>query len=40
MATAVIGGMVVSTAFTLVVVPCVYSLLVKFERKKLARSES
>ncbi len=40
MATAVIGGMIVSTAFTLVVVPCVYSLMVKFERKKLVRSES
>jgi HAE1 family hydrophobic/amphiphilic exporter-1 len=33
MAIAVLGGLVISTAFTLVVVPCAYSLLARFERK-------
>jgi HAE1 family hydrophobic/amphiphilic exporter-1 len=33
MATAVIGGVIVSTFLTLYVVPCVYSLLSRFERK-------
>jgi HAE1 family hydrophobic/amphiphilic exporter-1 len=32
MATAVIGGIFVSTCFTLFVVPCAYSLLAKWER--------
>ena len=35
MAIAVIGGVIISTLFTLFVVPCVYSLMVKFERKKI-----
>ncbi len=34
MATAVIGGIILSTFLTLFVIPCVYSLMVKFERKK------
>ncbi len=34
MATTVIGGMIVSTFFTLLVIPCVYSLLDRFERKR------
>lgn len=34
MATTVIGGVIVSTAFTLVVIPCVYSLMAKFGRQK------
>jgi len=38
MAIAVIGGVVVSTFFTLFVVPCVYSLLAKLEHKKAAAS--
>ena len=35
MATTVIGGIIVSTFFTLLVVPCVYSLLARFGRKKI-----
>jgi hypothetical protein len=31
MATAVIGGILVSTCFTLFVVPCAYSLLARWE---------
>jgi HAE1 family hydrophobic/amphiphilic exporter-1 len=34
MATAVIGGIVVSTCFTLFVVPCAYSLLARWEGKR------
>ena len=34
MAIAVIGGVVVSTALTLFVVPCVYELLARFERDR------
>ncbi len=34
MATTVIGGVFVSTFFTLVVIPCVYSLMARFERRK------
>jgi len=34
MATAVIGGVIISTFFTLFVVPCFYSLMVRLERKK------
>jgi HAE1 family hydrophobic/amphiphilic exporter-1 len=34
MAIAVIGGVAVSTVLTLFVVPCIYSLLAKFEHKK------
>ena len=34
MAVAVIGGVIVSTILTLVVVPCAYSLLARFERKR------
>jgi HAE1 family hydrophobic/amphiphilic exporter-1 len=34
MAMTVIGGVIVSTALTLFVVPCVYSLFAKIERKK------
>jgi HAE1 family hydrophobic/amphiphilic exporter-1 len=33
MAIAVIGGVLVSTLLTLVVVPCVYELLTRFERR-------
>jgi HAE1 family hydrophobic/amphiphilic exporter-1 len=33
MATAVIGGILVSTAFTLFVVPCAYSVLARWEGK-------
>jgi HAE1 family hydrophobic/amphiphilic exporter-1 len=33
MALAVIGGVFVSTLLTLFVVPCVYELLVRFERR-------
>jgi len=40
MAIAVIGGVIVSTFFTLFVVPCVYSLSVKFERKRLPAQTS
>jgi len=32
MALAIIGGVFVSTLFTLLVVPCAYSLLARFER--------
>lgn len=35
MALAVIGGVILSTAFTLYVVPCAYSLLVKVERTEV-----
>ena len=38
MAITVIGGVFVSTAFTLVVVPCAYSLFAKLERGKPAVS--
>ena len=34
MAVAIIGGVIISTAFTLVVVPCIYSILAPFEQKK------
>ena len=34
MAVSVIGGVMISTILTLFVVPCVYSLLAKVERKK------
>jgi HAE1 family hydrophobic/amphiphilic exporter-1 len=34
MAVVVIGGVLLSTALTLVVVPCAYSLLSRFENKK------
>jgi HAE1 family hydrophobic/amphiphilic exporter-1 len=37
MAIAVIGGVIVSTALTLFVVPCIYSVFTKFERKKYER---
>jgi HAE1 family hydrophobic/amphiphilic exporter-1 len=33
MAVAVLGGMIFSTALTLFVVPCVYSMMSRFERK-------
>jgi HAE1 family hydrophobic/amphiphilic exporter-1 len=33
MAVAVIGGVLVSTFLTLYVVPCVYSVLAKFDRR-------
>ncbi len=36
MSIAVIGGVIVSTFFTLFVVPCVYSLLTKFEHHKVS----
>jgi hydrophobe/amphiphile efflux-1 (HAE1) family protein len=36
MAIAVIGGVVVSTMLTLIVVPCVYELLARFERDRAA----
>jgi HAE1 family hydrophobic/amphiphilic exporter-1 len=38
MAIAVIGGVIVSTLLTLFVVPCIYSVFTKFERKKYERS--
>ena len=34
MAIAIIGGVIISTIFTLFVVPCFYSVLIPFERKK------
>ena len=34
MALAIIGGVFVSTLFTLIVVPCAYSLMARFERRK------
>lgn len=34
LAVTVIGGVIVSTAFTLLVVPCVYSILARFERPR------
>ncbi|MFA5500103.1 MAG: efflux RND transporter permease subunit, partial [Candidatus Omnitrophota bacterium] len=34
MAVSVIGGVMISTILTLFVVPCVYGLLAKIERKK------
>jgi HAE1 family hydrophobic/amphiphilic exporter-1 len=34
MATVIIWGMIISTVFTLYVIPCVYSLLSRFESKK------
>ncbi|MCX5687778.1 MAG: efflux RND transporter permease subunit, partial [Candidatus Omnitrophica bacterium] len=34
MAITVIGGVIVSTLLTLFVVPCIYSLLIKFEGKR------
>lgn len=34
MAVTVIGGVIVSTFFTLFVIPCVYSLMVRFEHRK------
>jgi HAE1 family hydrophobic/amphiphilic exporter-1 len=34
MAIAVIGGVIVSTLLTLVVVPCVYSLFTRFDRSR------
>lgn len=37
MAIAVIGGVIVSTLLTLFVVPCIYSVFTKFERKKYER---
>ncbi|NUN93213.1 MAG: efflux RND transporter permease subunit [Verrucomicrobiae bacterium] len=37
MAIAVIGGVLVSTFLTLIVVPCAYSLLARFERKPAVR---
>ncbi len=37
MAIAVIGGVLVSTFFTLLVIPCVYLLFVRFERKKIGK---
>ncbi len=39
MATTVIGGVIVSTFFTLLVVPCVYSLCAKLERKRFAKEQ-
>lgn len=39
MAITVIGGVIVSTFFTLFVVPCVYSVMVKLERKKFSQTE-
>jgi multidrug efflux pump subunit AcrB len=36
MSLAVIGGVTLSTFFTLYVVPCAYSLLSRFERQKQA----
>jgi len=40
LATSVIGGVIVSTAFTLLVVPCVYSILARFERPPKPDSHS
>lgn len=40
MATTVIGGVFVSTIFTLVVIPCVYSLVARFERVKSVAVET
>jgi HAE1 family hydrophobic/amphiphilic exporter-1 len=39
MAVTIIGGVIVSTAFTLFVVPCVYSLFASLERKKYSASK-
>jgi HAE1 family hydrophobic/amphiphilic exporter-1 len=39
MSIAVIGGVVVSTFFTLFVVPCVYIVLSRFERHPKALNE-
>jgi HAE1 family hydrophobic/amphiphilic exporter-1 len=36
MAIAVIGGVIISTLFTLVVVPCAYAVMSKLELKKSA----
>jgi HAE1 family hydrophobic/amphiphilic exporter-1 len=38
MAIAVIGGMVVSTLLTLIVVPCAYLVLVPLEKKSFIRN--
>lgn len=36
MAIAIIGGIIISTMFTLLVVPCLYSILVPLEKKKIS----
>jgi hydrophobe/amphiphile efflux-1 (HAE1) family protein len=40
MAVAIIGGVIVSTLLTLFVVPCFYSLMVRFERRPMTDSEA
>jgi HAE1 family hydrophobic/amphiphilic exporter-1 len=40
MAVAIIGGVILSTALTLVVVPCVYCLLARLERRRVVEAES
>jgi len=40
MAIAIIGGIIVSTCFTLLVVPCLYAVLIKWERKEITSYQS